>query len=157
MSAREVLIQPYAHIPPRSALDGLTADQASRRLPAAPHSIAEITAHMDFWLRWFLKRCQGTAEPLAATAAQGWPQPDPDWEFVLRQFLAGLDAAVEFFEQADPLAPVTPPIEFPPLSRYTLLEAQEHAAQHNAHHLGQIVTLRQMMGLWPPPAGSYTW
>ena len=28
---------------------------------------------------------------------------------------------------------------------------------HNAHHLGQVVLLRQQRGLWPPPAGSYTW
>jgi hypothetical protein len=32
-----------------------------------------------------------------------------------------------------------------------------HVANHNAHHLGQIVLLRQLMGRWPPPSGSWTW
>jgi hypothetical protein len=28
---------------------------------------------------------------------------------------------------------------------------------HNGHHLGQVVLMRQMLGAWPPPSGSYTW
>ena len=30
-------------------------------------------------------------------------------------------------------------------------------AIHNSHHLGQIVTLRQLMGLWQPRGGGWTW
>ena len=30
-------------------------------------------------------------------------------------------------------------------------------ATHNAHHLGQVILLRQLLGAWPPPAGSWTW
>ena len=30
-------------------------------------------------------------------------------------------------------------------------------ALHNAHHYGQIITLRQQMSLWPPEAGGVTW
>jgi uncharacterized damage-inducible protein DinB len=50
-----------------------------------------------------------------------------------------------------------PPIEHPPLAGYTLRDAIEHMAAHNSHHLGQVVLLRQMLGAWPPPSGSYTW
>jgi uncharacterized damage-inducible protein DinB len=32
-----------------------------------------------------------------------------------------------------------------------------HVAVHTAHHIGQIVTLRQLLGAWPPPQGSHTW
>jgi hypothetical protein len=28
---------------------------------------------------------------------------------------------------------------------------------HNAHHLGQIILLRQLFGAWPPPSGRFTW
>ena len=31
------------------------------------------------------------------------------------------------------------------------------AAMHSGHHLGQIITMRQLMGLWPPPGGTITW
>jgi uncharacterized damage-inducible protein DinB len=30
-------------------------------------------------------------------------------------------------------------------------------AQHNSHHTGQVIVLRQMMAIWPPPSGGLTW
>jgi uncharacterized damage-inducible protein DinB len=53
--------------------------------------------------------------------------------------------------------PLTPAIDFPPLANYTVRDAVTHVAQHNAHHLGQVIVLRQMMECWPPPSGSWTW
>ena len=32
-----------------------------------------------------------------------------------------------------------------------------HVSIHTAHHLGQVVLLRQLIGVWPPPSGSWTW
>jgi uncharacterized damage-inducible protein DinB len=40
---------------------------------------------------------------------------------------------------------------------YTVGEALVHVSTHNSYHLGQVIVLRQMLGAWPPPAGSYTW
>jgi uncharacterized damage-inducible protein DinB len=31
------------------------------------------------------------------------------------------------------------------------------AAHHNSHHMGQIITMRRLIGLWPPPSGTITW
>ena len=45
----------------------------------------------------------------------------------------------------------------PLLDGYTARDVWEHVGQHNAHHLGQVVILRQFLGLWPPPAGTFTW
>lgn len=50
-----------------------------------------------------------------------------------------------------------PAIEAPGLGHYTIADALTHLAIHNAHHLGQIVTIRQILGVWPPPDGSWTW
>jgi uncharacterized damage-inducible protein DinB len=52
---------------------------------------------------------------------------------------------------------VSPPIEFPPLASYSIGDVLVHVATHNSHHLGQVIVLRQLMGKWPPPAGSWTW
>jgi uncharacterized damage-inducible protein DinB len=54
-------------------------------------------------------------------------------------------------------APIAPAIEYPPLARHTVREALVHVSTHNAHHLGQVITLRQILGTWPPPSGSFTW
>ena len=40
--ARELLIDTFAHIPPRDAIDGLSPEDAERKLDGVPHSIAEI-------------------------------------------------------------------------------------------------------------------
>ena len=47
--------------------------------------------------------------------------------------------------------------EFAPLSHFTIRDALTHVAEHNAHHMGQVVLLRQLIGKWPPPDGSWTW
>lgn len=154
MDREELLVRPIAYMPPSGLLDGLSAEDASRRIPGVGHSIAEILAHLVFWQTWFLNRCSGIAVPMASHAAEGWPTTSTtDWEPLREQFLAGLQRAV--------LLPASgrldPPIEFPPLIGYTIADAMTHLAVHNAHHLGQIVTLRQALGVWPPPEGSFTW
>jgi hypothetical protein len=54
--------------------------------------------------------------------------------------------------------PVLPPgIDIAVLARESRGACILHAAMHNSHHLGQIITMRQLMGLWPPPSGTITW
>lgn len=157
MHPRELLVDTVAHIPPPHALEGLTLEQAGRTVPGATHSIAELVAHMTFWMEWFVARCEGRAEPPPATAAAGWPAAAPgDWPEFQGRFLAALERLVRLGEEGLD-RPVSPPIEFPPLAHYTIGDALAHAATHNAHHLGQIITLRQIIGCWPPPSGSWTW
>jgi uncharacterized damage-inducible protein DinB len=159
VQARELLIEPLVHIPPAQALEGLTADAAHRRVSHAAHSIAEIVAHMTFWQDWFCTRCAGTRADMPQTAAPGWPEvPDGSWPDLEGRFLAGLERAASFGDPPERLdLAITPAIEFPPLANYTIRDALVHIANHNGHHLGQIVVLRQLLGLWPPPGGSYTW
>jgi uncharacterized damage-inducible protein DinB len=157
MNARQILIDTHAHIPPAAALEDLSAEDAERRLPGASHSVAEIVAHMAFWQDWFQQRCEATAAPIVAHAADGWPVVAAgSWPAVHERFLAGLERTAAL-ATGDVERRLTPPIDFPPLANYTVREAIVHVAQHNAHHLGQIIVLRQMMGRWPPPSGSWTW
>jgi uncharacterized damage-inducible protein DinB len=159
MNARELLLDTLAYIPPARALEQLTPDQAERRVAGANHSIAEIVAHLTFWATWFCNRCEGTPAPMVTSAADGWPTVAPgSWPELQRRFLDVLAAAVRIGEDPARLAlPITPPIEFPPLASYTIRDALVHMANHNAHHLGQVIVLRQLIGVWPPPSGSWTW
>ena len=128
-------------------------------MPGAPHSIAEIVAHLAFWLDWFCRRCEGNGQPMVAKAAHGWPDVTAgSWTEIQTRFLAGLDRLAALgVPDARLHERVTPPIEFPPLSNFTIRDALGHVANHNAHHIGQVILLRQLMGLWPPPSGSWTW
>ena len=96
---------------------------------------------------------------MVAAAHHAWPAASADdWPRLVEAFGADLKHAVEVSENPAKLdAKITPAIEFPPLANHTIREALAHIAQHNAHHLGQIVILRQLIGQWPPPQGSWTW
>jgi uncharacterized damage-inducible protein DinB len=154
---REFLTSPIAYLAPEKTLDGLSAADAERHIAGAPHSISEIVAHMVFWQDWFCARCIGEPAPVAASAAAGWPAVVAgSWPNVRARFLKGLEQATALGD-TDTSRHVTPAIEFPPLAHYTIAEALIHVATHNAHHLGQVILLRQMLGAWPPPAGSWTW
>lgn len=159
MKPREFLIETSAFIPPAQALDGLAPEQAERHSTNVSHSIAEIVAHMIFWQDWFCRRLDGIGEPPVASAALGWPEPTPGgWESLKAHFLVGIDRVAAHGDPEDRLdEPITPAIEFPTLAHYTRRDALVHVSQHNAYHLGQIVSLRQTMGLWPPPGGGWTW
>ena len=93
-------------------------------------------------------------------AAEGWPAVAPGaWPAVQKQFIDGLSRLTAWADATgDALeTPLTPAIEFPPLAHYTKRDVLVHVATHNAHHLGQVILLRQLLGAWPPPAGSWTW
>jgi len=157
MNIREFLVSPIAYLAPDKMLDGISAAEAEQRRPESPHSVADVVAHLAFWQDWFYGRCLGRAEPMIASAADGWPDvPEGSWDELRSRFLTRLEELATLAD-GDIDRPLDPPIEFPPLASYTLGEALVHVATHNAYHLGQIVTLRQQMGTWPPPAGSWTW
>jgi uncharacterized damage-inducible protein DinB len=155
---RELLTETLVHIPPARAVERLTMEEAECRVPGTNHSIAEIVAHLNFWMTWFCQRCDGVAAPMVATAAEGWPALERgSWPEVHDQFLAALERLLAIAAGGGLDAPIAPPIEFPPLASYTKRDVLVHAAMHNAHHIGQIIVLRQLMGLWPPPSGGWTW
>jgi uncharacterized damage-inducible protein DinB len=157
MQFNEFLVAPIAFLAPDKSLDGLASADAERRVPGADHSVAEIVAHLTFWQEWFHGRCRGDATPMVASAALGWPEVVPgSWPEVRTRFIEGLEAFARLGD-VDTTARLTPPIEFPPLAHYAIADALVHVATHNAHHFGQIIVLRQMLGAWPPPAGRWTW
>jgi len=161
MNLHHLLKETYAFLPPEKTLADLTEQDAFHRVESGSvqHSIAEIVAHMEFWQSWFLRRCRGESAPMVEKASLGWPAVLPGtWNDLRLRFLNGLEEATALSNQEGVLVrPVDPPIEFPPLAEYTIADALAHVAFHNGHHLGQIITLRQVHGNWPPAAGSWTW
>jgi uncharacterized damage-inducible protein DinB len=149
----------HAFISIPAALAGLSDAAATAKPASSAHSIAEIVAHMRFWQRWFLDRCDGVAIPVPVPASLGWPTVSAgEWEPIRVAFEADFGRALALTEDEARVANVvTPAIEFGPLGEYTVRDALTHIALHNAHHLGQVITLRQQVATWPPPAGSWTW
>jgi len=64
------------------------------------------------------------------------------------RFLASLERSKEMARDAEPL-------ERPILGgSFTVGLRMVWFTGHNAHHLGQVVLMRRILGAWPPPGGS---
>jgi uncharacterized damage-inducible protein DinB len=153
-----------AFLGPEAVLEGLNAEQAFTKPHGLPHSIAEIVAHMCFWQEWFNECARAGFTGVPLHAAEGWPAVEPasgatGWTEVRERFFAAMADAKQIIAEsrgfAEPLLPAG--VEIPVLARETRGSGILHGAVHSGHHLGQIITIRQLLGAWPPPAGSMTW
>ncbi|PYE52940.1 DinB family protein [Deinococcus yavapaiensis] len=137
-------------VAPSRFLEGLSAYDACRRVPGAPHTIAEIVAHLRYWQVYFLAVARDERPTPPAHASEGWPQvTEAEWDALRGAFLAGLAQTKRLAREGD-LARVV-------RDRETLGYKLASHAGHNAVHVGQVILLRRMLGAWPPPSGGDTW
>ncbi len=146
--------------PLERALSGLTQEQATTKPCDSPHSIADILAHLNFWQNWAMSAIGGEPNPMPATAADGWVRLTDSWDDLVKEFLAGLEKAKTLTDD-EPLLqqPFDPESKIGwGFEKHSIGEViVDVIAVHNAHHLGQIILLRRMLGAWPPEGGGSTW
>lgn len=161
---RDLLTSVFAgdgvHLEPAAILDGLTDDQARARPHGLPRSIAEIVAHMCYWQEWF-NGCVATGfTGIARHSVDAWPAVSADgWDALRDRFIRSIEEAKRIAAGTNPLAaPLLPSdANVASLARESRGSGLLRAAIHNSHHLGQIVTMRRLMELWPPPGGTIEW
>jgi uncharacterized damage-inducible protein DinB len=145
---------------PAVVLSGLTPAQAAATVHGLPHSIAGIVGHMWFYQDYFNRCAASGFQPFPQHAAEGWPNVEPgQWEDIRNRYLASIAEAKRIVETSTTLDEKLLPdgVPMPFLAKESFGSGLLHAVVHNGHHLGQIVTIRQLMGLWPPESGSMTW
>lgn len=147
--AVEGLIEAWSSFTPASrALDGLTPEQAVTRLEGWPYSMAEVVAHMLFWQRHDHATIQTGAEPEVAAGAD-WPAvTEDDWPRLKDEFLASLEGSREIARDPETLERLILG------GKFTVGLRMVWFTGHNAYHLGQIVMMRRILGMWPPPGGG---
>jgi uncharacterized damage-inducible protein DinB len=88
----------------------------------------------------------------------GWPPVQAGgWDVLRDRYLRSIDAAKQIAATASLVEPLLPNAEVPSLAKESRGSAALRAAVHNSHHLGQVITMRRLMGLWPPPGGTIEW
>jgi len=135
-----------AFVRPDQILSDLEPELAVRTLSGAVHSVAAHTAHMAWWQRQVIQDLETRAKTRVRVPGEEFPQNIAleDWETVRQDFLNGLERLKSFCDDPEVL-------ERPYLERGgTVLETLLDFALHNAYHLGQIVLMRRLMGVWPP-------
>jgi uncharacterized damage-inducible protein DinB len=157
------LIADSAFAPPDHVLQAIPAEAAQAKPQAtagsAPHSIYGEVWHMAYWQEISLDWVQGKPTPVPEHAAGGFPSDTTEsWDSVHDRFLAGTQNAAAIANDSEGLeTEVACPTIGAPERTMTVREQLESLAAHNAYHLGRIVLLRQLLSLWPPPDGGFTW
>lgn len=135
------------------AVDGLSGEDAVRRPPGSPYSVAEVVAHIVFWQERLLGMIDGKEPVEVLHAADGWPSVAADeWQSWAERLVTCLGRyralASDGGDLRRPLAPGR--------ARSVGAALASHFV-HDAHHLGQVILIRRMIGAWPPPGGGDTW
>jgi uncharacterized damage-inducible protein DinB len=129
----------------RSILSNLTLAQATALPCQATHSIYDELWHTVQWQRILVTRDEALYES-SWQQGDGYPKEAPSdeqtWLRLVEEFLAGIEQALEWTRSPERLALEIAPGE-------TMAEVLRDLAVHNTYHLGKIVALRQVMGLWP--------
>jgi uncharacterized damage-inducible protein DinB len=145
---------------PGPALEGLTDEQAHAKPHGLSHSIAEIVAHMLYYQDLANRIADGADFFMPSSAAPGWPAVEKgSWNELCARYLAAIETGEQVVGKAADLHRRLLPegAEFFGLERHSAGSLMADIAVHNAHHLGQVITIRQLLGAWPPPQGGMTW
>ena len=146
-----------------ACVSGLGADTAGQRA-GAPYSVHELVFHMNYWMDYELGRLAGERPAYPEHAAEGWPRSaeppsEAAWRAVEARFGALLQRMIELARDeagAERNVPITSSAAHANQG-VTQRDVLWQTLVHNAYHLGQVTSVRRMLGAWPPPGGGDTW
>ena len=130
-------------VPVDSAIDGLTPAQANWTDGTGNHSIAQLTSHLIFWDERTLQQFNGEKpakydgnndETFAPVDDKTWPATVKKIDDILTQW----EKSVEVADEAKLI------------KWYSTIA---HIGTHNAYHIGQILYVRKLQGVWDSSKG----
>ena len=145
----ELLRVEHAHPLFDRTVDDLPAPLRGRRPDGFPHSAWELVEHMRI-AQWDILEYVVNPKHVSPDFPSGyWPKSaappdDAAWEKSVRDFRA--DAARLESILADESNDLLAPIAF--ANNATFLRQTLMTADHNAYHIGQLVTVRRLLGAW---------
>jgi hypothetical protein len=139
-----------AHLAFDAAIADLPVDLRGAKPAGLPHTPWRLLEHMRI-AQWDILEFSRNPKHVSPKFPDGcWPQGDapPDADALDRSiasFRADLRAMQDLV--ADPATDLFAPI--PHGQGQTILREALLVADHNAYHLGQLVTVRRLLGAWP--------
>lgn len=149
----ELLRTGSAHLGFDEAIEGLPADLRGSRTQDLQHTPWQLVEHLRI-TQWDILEFSRNADHVSPKWPEGyWPETaappdDQAWDRAVGQFRSDLQAMQDLV--ADPKTDLFAKIPWG--SGQTILREAMLVADHNAYHVGQIVTVRQALGAWQPPA-----
>ena len=147
---RDELMHSHAHVGFERAFAGLPAAHRNARVEGQPHSIWKLLEHLRL-AQWDILEFSRGAGHVSPKWPEGyWPEgevaDDAAWEASLAACRADVARFCELVD--DPSRDLHAPFEWG--DGQTLMREALVIIDHNAYHVGQVVTLRQLLGSWPP-------
>jgi hypothetical protein len=138
-----------AHLNFEEALAGLPPNLRGAKPAGLPYSPWRLLEHMRMAQWDILEFSRNPKHVSPAFPAGYWPETDapPDdkaWQNSIRRFRADLKAMQDLVE--DPATDLFAPIAHG--DGQTILREALLVADHNSYHLGQLVTVRRLLGAW---------
>ena len=137
---RETHNQKNWFVSEKEAVGGLTAEQASWS-DGKNHSAGQLLEHLNFWNSVNLAGLKKQPQPKIPDNNETFNFDSKRWETAQKEFDRVMTEIEQYVEAADEatLAKIAPNIA--------------RIAQHNAYHIGEIVTSRKKQGSWDPEQG----
>jgi uncharacterized damage-inducible protein DinB len=140
-----------AHVGFETAVADLPAHMRGTRPPGAPHSIWELVEHIRMAQYDILDFCINEEYQEKTWPDDYWPpspapSSDAAWENSLAAVRADLVALKEL--AADSSVDLAARIPHGKSKKQTYLRELLLVADHTAYHVGQIVFVRQLLGIW---------
>jgi len=145
----ELLAGGQAHLDFEAAISGLPAGLRGASVSGIPHTPWRLLEHLRI-AQWDILRFSLDPAHVSPDFPSGyWPEgdapPEPEaWDRSVEAFRADLNAMKALV--SDPGTDLLAPI--PHGTGQTILREALLVADHNAYHLGQLVTLRRALGAW---------
>jgi uncharacterized damage-inducible protein DinB len=125
-------------------LSQLTLEQVTAVPSGQSHSIFAELWHTVRWQKIVVTRDEALYDQ-SSQQDDLYPEHVPEkleeWTVLVEEFLSGIEQALEWTKSPEKLNLEVNPNE-------TMSDALHSLAVHNAYHMGKIVALRQMMGIW---------
>jgi hypothetical protein len=146
---KELLVGGHAHLTFDAAVADLAPKMRGAKPDGVPHTPWRLVEHMRI-AQWDILQFTIDPKHVSPEFPRGyWPEADapPDhraWDNTLASFRADLRAMIDLV--LNPKTDLFTP--FPHGQGQTVLREALLVADHNAYHLGQLVTVRRALGAW---------
>jgi hypothetical protein len=145
----ELLKGGHGHATFDKAIEGLPADLRGAKAPGLPHTVWQLVEHLRI-AQWDILEFSRDKNHLSPDWPKGyWPETtsppdDAAWEKSVESFRKDLQAMQDLV--ADPNTDLY--AKLPWGDGQTVLREAMLVADHNAYHVAQIVSVRQVLGAW---------
>jgi hypothetical protein len=146
----DLLIGRNAHVDIESALKGLPAKLRGAKPKGSPHTLWQLLEHIRI-AQWDILEFSRNKKHVSPPWPEGyWPKTDAPpspaaWSKSLKQVRDDLKSMEKLVrnKKSDLFRPI------PHGDGQTLLREALLLADHNAYHVGQLVTVRKLLDAWP--------